>query len=350
MTKPTLGWQSWSPPYPRWHGLPRWDYSPYAHSFDPATTTSSRPLKKSIRYWCSWYAAGTNVSDKLLAQTLQTIEVNQLAFTHLLIDDGWCPWGDWLSPSPAKFPDLSQTIAAIHQAGFKVGLWFAPFLADPKSALSQHHPDWFVKQRGRPVQGFKTVPVWEAWVKPRYLLDFSLPAVQNYAKSYLKLAIETWRVDLLKLDFLYAPYFHPNPTTPSYAHDQITWLLSYLKSTYPQVQTIACGAPFADCNQLVDAIRISKDTALPPLAPRWLNQLVYTQRVNMLHTTLQANRHPQLNVDPDVRMFTLDNATTNSRWNSIATPIIGIGDNLVQYDQSTMQKAKLWLKNHSSPS
>lgn len=350
MQKPTLGWQSWSPPHPKWHKLPHWDYSPFPEYIDTSTLASSRPLASSIRYWCSWYAYGTKINDHLINQTQNYIKDNHLNFSHILIDDGWCQWGDWLFPDSSKFSNFKETINKIKKQNIKAGLWFAPFLADKKSTLYQEKPSWFLTHHNKPIQGFRIMPLWDKITPQRYLLDFDQEDVRRFTKKWLSLAIDEWCIDLLKLDFLYAPYFDPNLLNPTKAKSHLNWLLSYIKKTYPHVQTIACGAPFADCHQLVDAIRVSKDTALPPVAPIWFNKLTYTSRVRMLHTTLKANINPKLNLDPDVRMFTLDNNYTNKLWSEIRLPILGIGDDLLQYDQTTIQKVKKCLKNHSSQS
>lgn len=350
MQKPSFGWQSWSPPYQTWHGLPRWDYSPFPHHFDQQTLKSSRVIKHKIIYWCSWYAHATNIDDQVIRKTVEVIRKNKLPITHLLIDDGWTTWGDWLSPDPTKFSDFKWTIRHIHKAGYKVGLWFSPFLADKTSKLYQSHPEWFIKYKKRHIQGLKTMPIWESLMPQRYLLDFSLPEVQRFTKQYLKQAVLDWGVDLLKLDFLYAPYFDPNHLTPHIPASHLNWLLAYLKNNYPSVQTIACGAPFQDSSALVDAIRVSKDTALPPYIPNFINKIVYLSRVKMLQETLKSNLPPMLNLDPDVRMFNLDSAPTSKFWDTIQTPVVGIGDDLLKLNRLNVRKAKIWLKNLSSQS
>ena len=350
MQKPTLGWQSWSPPYPTWHGFPRWDYSPYTTDLDHSNLKSRRALKSKIIYWCSWYGHDTKINDSIIKKTLSLIQKYELSFTHILIDDGWTTRGDWLSPDPTKFPDLKQTIDDIHEYKLKAGLWFSPFLADSGSDLYQSQPDWFVKHKNKPVQGLKTMPVWESLIPQRYLLNFDLPEVKNYTKKYLKQAVEKWGVDLIKLDFLYAPYFDPNHDSPIVPTSHLTWLLSYIKDEYPKVETIACGAPFKESSELVDVIRVSKDTALPPFVPTFINRLVYYGRVNMLKETLLADLPPKLNLDPDVRMFSLDSPQTAKFWDTIQTPVIGVGDNLLKLSDSQLNQLKIWLKHLSSQS
>lgn len=349
MQKPSIGWQSWSPPFPAWHGFPRWDYSPFPSKTLPSASRVTSTSLTKIRYWCSWYAYGWNINEHKILETVEVIKKHKLPFTHLLMDDGWTTWGDWHTPDPTRFTAIKSTIKQIKISKLKTGLWLAPFLASSKSQLYRSHPDWFIHYRGKPVQGLKTMPIWESLLPKQYLLDLKLPAVKKYLTDFVDLAITKWKVDLLKLDFLYAPYFNPHLTHDHRAHNQVSWLLTYIKRTYPTVEVIACGAPFSSSVGIVDAIRISKDTALPPVVPHFLNQLVYRSRVNMLSQKLKAADLPlRVGIDPDVRMFSLDSRATSTNWDTISTNILGVGDKLVTLPVSKITKLKLWLTRHNS--
>lgn len=349
MQKPSLGWQSWSPPFPAWHGFPRWDYSPF----------KLRPLKSSfrespgkpvkIRYWCSWYAYGWNITDQKIRETLVVIKKHSLPFTHIIIDDGWTLWGDWHNPDNTRFPDLVATTKLIHANKLKAGLWFSPFLASSKSKLYHDHPDWFVKYHNKPVRGLKTIPIGEWLIPQSYLLDFEQTATRKYITEFIDLAITKWKFDFLKLDFLYAPYFNPHYDSDHIPHAQIIWLLKYIKTNYPKVTTIVCGSPFAPTLGLADIVRISKDTALPPVVPNFVNRLVYSVRVKMLQLKLSAVDLPvHISLDPDIRRFSLDTKSTGEIWDTIQTNILGIGDNLTKLSKKNIEAIKLWLTNHNS--
>lgn len=349
MQKPSLGWQSWSPPFPTWHGFPSWDYSPF--KLRQLKLPQSLALKNStkVRYWCSWYAYGWDINYEKIVQTLVVIKKHQLPFTHILIDDGWTTWGDWHTPDTNRFPSIAVTTKLVRDNNLQAGLWFAPFLADKKSQLFQKHPDWFVKYRGKYVQGLKTMPVWEWFLPQQYLLNFELQEVRKYIANFIDLAITKWGVSLLKLDFLYAPYFNPHLKSDKIPHNQIIWIFNYIKNKHPRVQTIACGAPFASTIALADFVRISKDTALPPSVPIFINKFIYSQRIKMLS---QKFRHSSLtstiNFDPDIRRFSLDTSFTTQIWDTIHTKMLGVGDKLTSLSTKKIEDMKLWLVNHSS--
>ncbi len=348
MKTPSLGWQSWSPPLPSWHGFPRWDYSPF-----PIRKIKKIPLlltkTTSIRYWCSWYAYGWEINDLKINKTLRVIKENNLDFTHLLLDDGWTTWGDWHKPNLQRFPNLRDTVKTIKAHKLRAGIWFAPFLASSKSHLFKEHPEYFVTHRGRYVQGLKTFPVWESILPKRYLLNTKLPEVKNYLTNFIDLAVKNWGFDLIKLDFLYAPYFDPNHTSDKSPHSQITWLLKYIRTNYPNTTIVACGAPFAPSIKLSHAVRISKDTALPPNFPIFINKIIYNARVKMLAIKIAINRlisHQQ--IDPDVRIFALDSPPTSTFWDTISTSILGVGDDLSSLTTENIERLKVWLSSHIS--
>lgn len=344
MQKPSLGWQSWSPPFPRWHGFPRWDYSPFK-DFSHRLPFRETPGKlTNIRYWCSWYAYGWDINDHKIEKTLSVIKKHKLPFTHILIDDGWTNWGDWYTPNLKRFKDLKQTIKTIKSHKLKAGLWFAPFLADKKSELFKKHPEWFINHKGKFIQGLKTYPIWDSVLPQQYLLNLELPAVKKYLTDFVDLAIRKWDVDLLKLDFLYAPYFNPHHQSDRVPHNQVAWLLRYIKTHYPYIQTIACGSPFAPALGIADVIRISKDNALPPFVPEFLNRFVYHSRIKMLSQKIKISRHlSSFNLDPDVRIFSLDTKYSESIWETISSNILGVGDNLERLSDSKLKCLKDWL-------
>lgn len=348
MKSPSLGWQSWSPPFPKWHGFPQWDYPPFPHRKIKLHHKISNQLTR-IRYWCSWYAHGWSINDQKISHTLSLISYHKLRFTHILIDDGWTTWGDWYTPDPSRFVDLTETVAQIRLHNLSAGLWFAPFLANKKSKLFQQHPEYFVTHKGRYIQGLKTFPIWNSILPQQYLLNLSLPAVKKYLTNFIDMAINNWGFTLLKLDFLYAPYFNPTHQSDSIAHKQVSWILNYIKRKHPHVTTIACGTPFAPALGRASSFRVSKDTALPPIVPNLLNSLIYRSRTAMLSTKLKLLAYfPHLNIDPDVRMFTLDSRATSAIWDTITTNILGVGDNLASLSNQQIESLKLWLTNHSS--
>lgn len=285
MQKPSLGWQSWSPSTPNFWRLPSRDYCP--------VTQQERKIlapiyPKPLTYWCSWYALGYWPAPREIVHQAQLIKDYGLPITHILVDDGWRE--SWLPPVVSK----------LKQLGFKVGIWLAPY------------------------------------TRHKHL----------NTNAVLKHLLGDLGIDLLKLDFLYQPYFVPGLRDDSTPHNTLADLYAYISKQYPQVTTIACGAPFAPSIGRVDIIRLSKDTALPYPAPALLNRHFYASRMKLLARKYQIwSQTKHFTPDPDVRMFSLDTSATDKLWDTMPYQVKGIGDNLAKLNKAQIQEAHLWLTN-----
>lgn len=288
-----LGWQSWSPPNPVWPYLPRRDYCPVSEV--PHLPAPAHALKPPITYWCSWYALGKNIHAENLLNQAQLIRKHKLPIDYFLIDDGW--------HDNSALLNLSRSL---HALGFRVGLWYAPFTRHAHLPLN--------------------------------------PTLDHLINDY--------KLDLLKLDFLYRPYFAPHLADDSLPHQTLVTLFSYLQTHYLDLYTIACGSPFAPALGRVDAIRFSKDTTFPPPVPFWARRLLYGSRLRLLSAKYDLIPADFTAVpDPDVRLFSLDDATTSAFWDKISGTCLGLGDDISLLSPSQIEQARLWLqKNLSSVS
>jgi alpha-galactosidase len=216
--------------------------------------------------WCSWYQflsegyIGT-VSDADIRHNLQTAASlhTELPLKLIQIDDGFeSRVGDWFSFTPAFSTGLSTLAAEIKQAGFTPGLWLAPFIVHPKSRLYADHPDWLLRGRnGRPINaGF----CWNAFTAA---LDLTHPKALNYACQVMKTAVQDWSFPYIKLDFLYAgalPGIHQD-ARQTRAQVLRTGLEALRTAAGPDTMLLGCGCPLGPAIGLVDAMRISTDTA-----------------------------------------------------------------------------------------
>ncbi len=287
MQPPSLGWQSWSPTTPNlWH-FPRRDYCPVPELEHAAPLPPTRPITK-INYWCSWYALGYWPNPSTILQQAQLIKQQQLPITHILLDDGWR--SQWLSP-------LVKDLKALH---FKVGIWIAPF--------TRHK-------------------------------HLNLVETLNHLLGELA-------IDLLKLDFLYKPYFAQGLQDDALPHQTLSKLYDRIANQFPLVSTIACGAPYLPTIGHVDIVRLSKDTALPYPVPPLINRLFYARRLRLLYQKyLIWNKTKPFVPDPDVRMFSLDTPATSQLWGKMGYQVKGIGDNIAKLDINQLANMRLWLKN-----
>ena len=217
--------------------------------------------------WCSWYqfSSETTYHGAVSAQdirdnlgSLATLK-NDLPLSILQIDDGFeAQIGDWFAFSPG-FPRGAAPLAAeIRQAGFTPGFWLAPFIVHPASRLAASHPDWLLRGRfNRPVNAGL---LWDTFPTA---LDLTHPAALEYARQVVQSAVHEWGYPYLKLDFLYAAALPGKYKDPTRTRAQVlrSGLAALRQAAGEQAFLLGCGCPLGPAIGLVDAMRVSADTA-----------------------------------------------------------------------------------------
>ncbi len=279
-------------------GSERQVFSAYAHQLKlQFGAADGRPAP---RVWCSWYSLYTAIEETLLQRIFDGL--SDLPFDVLQVDDGWqVSIGDW-RPND-KFPSGMEALASkIRASGRTPGLWLAPLVVVPSSALFRQHPDWLLQnEAGQPVSaGFN-------WGEPLYALDTTHPAVLDFLVSLMK-QVRAWGFDYLKLDFLYAGAL-PGVRRQNVARE--TALRQGLKVMREAMGSdayfLACGAPILPCLGLCDALRVG-----PDVAGEWENHrdaiLLYNPTTPAAKNAIRTTLHrlwlsPVLATDPDVAYF-----------------------------------------------
>jgi len=143
--------------------------------------------------YSTWYTFSQDINNDRVSSEAELAMT--LGFGSVFIDDGWqrlahgrgyqgC--GDW-QPDQDKFPDLAETVSALHSYGLKAGLWIAPLLVGAESQ------SFAVLAECAPLRQ----DLLNCWV-----LDPRLNHVRTHvAETCLRLVSE-YAVDLLKIDFL----------------------------------------------------------------------------------------------------------------------------------------------------
>mgnify|MGYP000857301055 CR=1 FL=1 len=296
-------WQSWSPVKHSLFRMPR-DYCPVVEVAPENKKPANFKLKSKIFGWCSWHTFGTHINKKNILEQLKKIKKEYPKVKYILIDDGWCKWGDWQDPFRHKFFNgLSSISKHIKKNNFKIGLWFAPFLVSPDSKLALEHGDWLVKdKKGRLVEGMQATFLDKFLPWKKYILNYELPEVKEYIKHTLDIMVTNWQVDLLKLDFLYAPYFDPKLKDDKLPNSYLRDIFVYLKKKYPHVYIMACGCPYKPAKYLVDSIRISCDITIPQLYNiPFLAKFIHKKSLNQLQKNWESLQPlaKYFNLDPD---------------------------------------------------
>jgi len=220
--------------------------------------------------WCSWYQYFHDVTEADLRANLARAADWPLELIQL--DDGFQRTiGDWLDTNP-RFPSgVGGVAAAIAAAGRVPGLWLAPFLVAPDSAVARDHPAWLARgaEADDPLVGMFNPP-WgggrDGWM---WVLDTTNPEVLAHLAQVAR-ALADMGFRHLKLDFAYAPAlagrFADPGRTP--AERVRLGLDAIRRGAGEDVFLLGCGMPLAPAVGVVDGMRIGPDVApwwaLPP--------------------------------------------------------------------------------------
>ncbi len=151
--------------------------------------------------WCSWYYAYPDITEKEVLLNVEFLKNNlkDYGLEYIQIDRGRVLTGtDWLTTN-SKFPhDMKWMADKIHNAGFKAGIWTAPFWLGRDS--KEYNPDWILdKISTEPRQEGKRRRHWASWGD---VLDGSNKEVTDYMKRFVNTLVHDWDYDYLKNDFL----------------------------------------------------------------------------------------------------------------------------------------------------
>ncbi|KAI8077967.1 glycoside hydrolase superfamily [Gilbertella persicaria] len=313
-----------------------WDS--YAEFYeDRRAIKNNEDAKRHVNGWTSWYNYYGDVSESIVYENVEALQSYQYPINIFQIDDGFqTAIGDWLSINQ-KFPSGMKAVAdKIKGAGFKAGLWLAPYAVGFNSQVAKEHPDWLIidPETNKPVVAG---PNWGGF----YALDMYHVDARKYLKNVFDIVLQDWGFDMLKLDFCFAAAMIPRMGK---SRGEIMWEAMELIRDFvgPDKLVLGCGVPLASAFRKVDYCRIGSD-----VAPWWedskLKLLHVRERVstaNSLVSTLTrwVMSDRMFGNDPDVMILrkqknklTEDERYTLCVLNNILGALVFISDNVRLY-------------------
>ena len=319
----------------------------YAEAYGRAAGSLTRAPFQSG--WCSWYHFFHGVTEEDLRRNLDALVRlrGELPIEVLQLDDGYQrAIGDWLETNP-KFPrGIAPLAAEIRDAGFRPGLWTAPFCVAPDSHLFESHRDWLLRQGGEIFRGLHHA----MWTKDGFIhvLDASRPEVLAHLEGTFRALVEMgWTYQ--KLDFLYTQAMQADAFDVAVTRAQRLrrGLAAVRQGCGGETFLLGCGCPLGPAVGVVDGMRIGPDVApvwhvdprraLPGLAgthPSTRNGVRNTLARAFMHRRLWLN-------DPDCLMVReTDTELTRAESQTLAAAIVATGGTVIFSDDVPMLDAK----------
>lgn len=279
--------------------------------------------------WCSWYYFYTTVTEADVVRNLRFLEQHrrELPIDTVQIDDGYqADIGDWLITNE-KFPRGMQWLASeIKGAGYKPGLWLAPFLVAETSQTFADHPDFVTRNPdGTPAIANHN------WERDNYGLDASNPDVQVWLANLFQHVCDGWGYDYVKIDFLFGAALKGLRRVPTSTRIRAyrDGLAAIRRGVGDHRFILGCGSLMAPSVGFFDGNRIGPDCApfwrfltrderaSPTARPRGPNDLLSTETAlrntmtrSWMHRRLWANDPDCLLVRDDRTKMTLDEVRT----------------------------------------
>jgi alpha-galactosidase len=216
--------------------------------------------------WCSWYHFFHDVSEEALLRNLDALVAarTEIPIDLVQLDDGYQrAVGDWLETNP-RFPGgLAPVATAIRAAGFRAGLWTAPFCAVRESRLFEEHPGWLLRS-GEALHTGLVHPMWTASG-----LVYALDATREDVRAHLvatHAAIARLGFSYQKLDFLFVAAARADAADPARTRaERLRLALEAVRAGAGEDSfLLGCGCPLGPAVGLVDGMRIG-----PDVAPYW---------------------------------------------------------------------------------
>lgn len=297
--------------------------------------------------WCSWYYYFWTINQSRLLSNLSPAA--SCGIEVMLLDDGYeRSLGDW-EITNRRFPGGIRSIAKhISNHDLKPGLWTAPFLVSKSATIMQKHPDWLVRDsKNHPLKVLWN-PLSKAWGGWVFALDTTNPAVVDHLKNTYSHLVE-YGFPYHKIDFCYAAAMLGKRVGDgkfTRAQSLRAGFEALREGIGESSYLLGCGAPLAQAVGIVDAMRVSADTA-PYWAPGIKHIPGYDQtapaaRNALMTSVLRAPLHRRLWVnDPDCLLLRKTKTRLNQSQRDLMKTVVSatgglmfVSDNLNNYDSS----------------
>lgn len=243
--------------------------------------------------YCTWYFYKSALTPAWLNEEMDWFVERNWPVDVIQIDDGWQRhWGEWVPDGDWTEREMIHAATRIRGSGREAGIWTAPFLAAPQSAVAGEHPEWFLKDSaGVPIR-------FRMGGQDNYILDPTADGVAAwFTEVYQRL--QSWGFQYHKLDFMRVVGLSKDAI---FADPGITRAEAYRRGLAAiraalggEGYILACGGFYLPGLGLADAQRATSD-----VSGAWREPYTWTRiRQNLLRNWQNRLWHK----DPDALML-----------------------------------------------
>ena len=216
--------------------------------------------------WCSWYQFFNGITEEKLLRNLEVLAKRrgEIPIDVVQLDDGYQrAIGDWLVTGDGFPRGIAPIAEAIRDAGFRPGIWTAPFSVVPESRVYQAHPEWLLRYGDGLHRGF----LHPTWTKPGhvFVLDTSRDDVCEHLMRVFA-GLTGMGFTYHKIDFLFMVAMRCQSHDPrvTRAGRLRRGLEAIRRGAGEDAFVLGCGSPLGAAVGHVDGMRIG-----PDVAPFW---------------------------------------------------------------------------------
>jgi len=149
--------------------------------------------------WNDWqYYRNEKTEADILANcdALAKLRRQGLDCEFIQIDGGYClHLSEWETAKP-EFPHgIAAVSEYVRRAGFKFGIWFAPYIQNIRTKVFREHPEWFLRDGDGNI-----VRLGKSNVGESALMDYTVDGTLDWLRAKIRMLVDAWQVKWIKLD------------------------------------------------------------------------------------------------------------------------------------------------------
>jgi len=149
--------------------------------------------------WNDWqYYRNDKTQQDILesCDALKKLKESGWPLEFVQVDGGYClHLSEWTVPKPEFSMGIPALSEYVRNAGFRFGLWFAPYIQNVATEVVRTHPEWLLRD-----EAGRIVELGSSNVGRSVLIDYTVPGTLEWLGAMIRMLVVDWKVEWIKLD------------------------------------------------------------------------------------------------------------------------------------------------------